>query len=889
VPLSCLDEETIVAFIEARLTPDGVSGVEAHASSCVSCRELLSLAIAATPLGEVAGQPPAEPTNTLANATLARGTSFGRYTILEPLGRGAMGKVYAAYDSELDRKVALKILHTTRDRPDGRRRGRLLREAKAIAKLHHPNVVVIHDAGTIDDRVFLAMEHVDGQTLASWLAQRARTRKEILEVFVAAGRGLGAAHAAGLVHRDFKPQNVMVGNDGGVRVMDFGLARQIGDVDVARSEPDALPSGVNDVIQRSEEPLTRTGDLIGTPLYMAPEQFKTRQADARSDQFSFCVALYRALYGAHPFGGGKLGELIAAVTAGRVRPPPPKSAVPPWLRRALLRGLAVDPAVRWESMDALTAALSRDPARQRRRWLAGAAAAGALIAGFVAVRAPRTAESICRGGPAQLAGVWEPDDGHGGATRRRAATRAAFVNTGVENAADTWDRAARMLDRYTADWLRTYGDTCAATHLRGEQSAEVLDLRMACLQERVGRVKALTDVFVEANATVIEKAVQAASSLPALDRCADVKLLRAVMPPPEDPAVRARVESLRRDLARVRALHDSGQCTAAADAGRKLIADADALGYLPLLAESLTARGRSDCTAHEEILRDCRRAVVVGMASHHDEAVAEAAIAIAHMQADRTTDIARARDWIDIASGVMQGINGAHPVLESWRLQALGLVHSKEGDVDMALATFDRALALIEKTQGVEHLDYAIALSNLGAVLIDNKRFDDALATNRRAALLGEKIGGPDHPLVAMTVINSAEALNALHRYDEAHAASEQALRIWRQAGSNQFLQAYALTTDGEALLGQGRPHEAAARIKEALPLFGNEQTMYLQAARFALARALWESPAERPRALGLARDAKAGYQKLGNLASEVAKVDGWLQTRGEPNPGRRN
>jgi eukaryotic-like serine/threonine-protein kinase len=879
VALGCLDEETIVAFIDARLTPDGVSWVESHASSCASCRELLSLAIAATPAGELAGQPAAEPTNTLAHATLARGTSFGRYTVLEPLGRGAMGKVYAAYDSELDRKVALKILHTTGDGPDGRRRGRLLREAKAIAKLHHPNVVVIHDAGTIDDRVFLAMEHVDGRTLASWLAERARTRQEILEVFVAAGRGLGAAHAAGLVHRDFKPQNVMVGNDGGVRVMDFGLARQIGDVDVAASELDASPSGVDDAIQRSEESLTRTGELIGTPLYMAPEQFKTRRADARSDQFSFCVALYRALYGTHPFGGGKLHELIAAVTAGRVRPPPPKSAVPPWLRRALLRGLAVDPAVRWESMDTLTAALSRDPARQRRRWLAGGAAAGALIAGFVAVRAPRTAESICRGGPARLAGVWEPDDGNAAATSRRSATRAAFVKAGVENAADTWDRAARLLDRYTADWLRMYGDTCAATHLRGEQSAEVLDLRMACLRERLGRVKALTDVFVEANATVIENAVQAVSSLPTLDRCGDVTLLRAVMPPPEDPKARARVESLGLDLARVRALLASGQCGAAAATGQALIAAADELGYLPLLADSLTASVRSQGCVHESIFGATRRAVLVGLASRHYEAAAEAAINLAHMTADRTPDVARAREWIDLAGAVMQGMGGTHPILETWRLQALAYVYAKEGNDSKALETYEKARTLTEKTQGREHIDYANIVNSIGVFLVDRRRYEDALVYYRRTTELAATVGGPDHSLVALAHFNSAEALNALHRYDEARVAAEQALAIWRRAGSSAFYRACASTMLGEALLGQGHLRDAATRLEKALALFQEPaSTQYPPAARFALARALWESPAERPRALGLAREAKAGYQKLGNLPSEVAKVDGWLQ-----------
>jgi serine/threonine protein kinase len=296
--------------------------------------------------------------------------------VLEILGRGGMGEVYAAYDPELDRKIALKILHAGGPANDSRGRSRLLREAKAIAKLRHPNVIAVHDAGTLDDRVFLAMEHVEGMTLGAWLAERPRTRQEILNVFVAAGRGLEAAHAAGLVHRDFKPQNVMVGRDGDVRVMDFGLARSIDEEPEPVPGPAALAAAQSDLAVsagapgRAALPLTRTGELVGTPLYMAPEQFRAERTDARTDQFSFCVALYQALYGAYPFAGAGFGELMAAVNGGQVQPPPAKSAVPPWLRRILLRGLSVDPAARWPSMQVLTAALGRDPARRRNRWLA---------------------------------------------------------------------------------------------------------------------------------------------------------------------------------------------------------------------------------------------------------------------------------------------------------------------------------------------------------------------------------------------------------------------------------------------------------------------------------------------------------------------------------------
>ena len=216
--MSCVNEDTIVAFIDARLPPTRIAHVEAHVRACASCHELLSLALAAAPAPkrpapESLGADQFQPAPS-GGGILTRGTSFGRYTVLGPLGRGGMGDVYAAYDPELDRKVALKVLRTRGDVSDERRRGRLLREAKAIARLRHPNVVVVHDAGTVGDRVFLAMEYIDGQTLETWLAEPTRTRQQVLDAFIGAGLGLAAAHAAGLAHRDFKPQNVMVGSDG---------------------------------------------------------------------------------------------------------------------------------------------------------------------------------------------------------------------------------------------------------------------------------------------------------------------------------------------------------------------------------------------------------------------------------------------------------------------------------------------------------------------------------------------------------------------------------------------------------------------------------------------------------------------------------------------------
>ena len=276
--------------------------------------------------------PPSEPSAD--DVALAKGESLGRYVVLGLLGRGGMGEVYAAYDPELDRKIAVKLLRagggTGTIGSDGRTR--LLREAQAIARLSHPNVVVVYDVGTFKESIFIAMEFVEGNTIGYWLQAADHKWREVLDVYLAAGRGLAAAHEAGLVHRDFKPENVMLTTAGQVRVMDFGLARvQAGvaddpaaedPVEVAaraaalattlggvlddrtmklgsgtRSRPAAFSSSGHVLALK----LTQTGAILGTPAYMAPEQLEGRRSDGQADQFSFCVALYRALYGAHPF------------------------------------------------------------------------------------------------------------------------------------------------------------------------------------------------------------------------------------------------------------------------------------------------------------------------------------------------------------------------------------------------------------------------------------------------------------------------------------------------------------------------------------------------------------------------------------------------------------
>jgi Tol biopolymer transport system component/tRNA A-37 threonylcarbamoyl transferase component Bud32 len=299
-----------------------------------------------------------------------RGSTLGRYIVLNKLGGGGMGVVYAAYDPELDRKVAVKLLRaeTASHRKDSNARERLLREAQAMARLSHPNVIPVYDVGTLGEQVFIAMELIDGRTLKDWLKEKQRGAREVLDVFIQAGKGLAAAHAAGLVHRDFKPDNVLIGCDGQVKVLDFGIARAVEDLaSGAPTLPQKLEAQGPSTPRVLEVQLTKTGMFLGTPAYMAPEQLLGKATDARTDQFSFCVALYEALYGERPFDGSGVDALTHQVTKGEVKEPSKSSRVPSWVRQVLLRGLRPNPKERFPSMDALLRELGQSPPVARRR------------------------------------------------------------------------------------------------------------------------------------------------------------------------------------------------------------------------------------------------------------------------------------------------------------------------------------------------------------------------------------------------------------------------------------------------------------------------------------------------------------------------------------------
>jgi len=480
----------LIEFVGRRLARDRTEHIERHLAECEPCRALVSATVrgdlitdckpASDPAFAATVAPSTDrdpPTVEDERPTLPRGTTIGRYVVLSFLGRGGMGVVYRAYDPDLNRQVAIKVVGLRELSDDSREpaRQRLLREAQALAKLSHPSVVAVYDVGTVGDDVFIAMELVEGVTLRGWLAERRRSKREILAVFHAAGKGLAAAHQVGVVHRDFKPDNVMVGADGRVRVLDFGLAR-FGE-SAPRTSRRSLPA-----IAAGSSEITQAGTVLGTPAYMSPEQDAGLEAEPASDQFSFCVALYEALFGYLPHRGDSYPELVASRADAEIVSPPTRSGVPSRVRRAVLIGLRPTPAHRYASLDALLDDL-KPRALTSPRAIAVAAvtllAIGAGSSWFVARSTAAPMGPQCEFAGSDVARVWNP--------ARRAQLAVAFAGTPRGAAAAV--QVTGALDRWTGDWVNARTKLCELSQTGNGLEEPKFAEQLQCLQRRLNELE----------------------------------------------------------------------------------------------------------------------------------------------------------------------------------------------------------------------------------------------------------------------------------------------------------------------------------------------------------------------------------------------------------------
>ncbi len=818
--------------------------------------------------------------------------SIGRFTIVRELGAGSMGTVYVAYDDELDRRVAIKVIHTGKDggsqmsaktRAKAKAKAALVearvrREAMALARLSHPNVVQIYEVGeapavgldgSVDPErspIYLAMEYVEGITLRTWLEEAKREGRDdwrsAVGVLSQAGQGLAAAHRAGLIHRDFKPDNVILGDDGRVRVLDFGLARphvsddEALDVGEAR-QPTTVPgeAQAKDIVGRlAEAPrysesgtaLTRTGMLIGTPRYMSPEQLFRQAADARSDIFSFALVLYEALYHQYPFPAKDVRGIILRVSGGEVEPPPRSTKVPAWIHRVLLRGLQIEADDRFASMDEFLLALRRDPT-QARRQAVGTALTTFLIGGAaLAWNLQAPPESACADAHGALVGIWDEERGE--------ALRERFVATEAPYAEAAAERSREALDDYAERWATLRRETCEA-HAGGLASDTRFDRQIACLNRRLRGLDALASVLIDGDGEALSHADEMVSALGALELCVDADSHPGDFAPPDDPEQAADVEAIRGSLERVRTLDLAGHYTTAANDAMVLLSAAEATGYEPVSAEVRYWNGllqgrvgdleqaeatlsrtlaQSFALGHQELAADTSLALlaVIDDAGRYDEALrwapyAEALLQRAHPSAERRTTLQVAIAKVELHHGDYQAaterleqtldqrsaeLSPDHPdVVPIYA--ALAKVHQERHELDQALPLLRRALGILEDNLGPEHPRCATILDDLGGVLGMQGDYAEAELNLRRALDLRERALGPDHLLVGETLNNLGLVLSNLRRTEEAEGTFLRAIAVIEGAAGREH------PSLGYPLNGLAVMHLESDRCAEAIPL----------------------------------------------------------------------
>jgi len=721
---------------------------------------------------------------------------IGAFILLERVGEGRMGVVYAAYDEKLDRKVAVKIQRAgLGDAPEHGHR--LLREAHALARLCHPNIVQVFAAGDVEGRWFIAMEFVRGRTLRRWLAEPRGDWRETLAVYLQAGRGLAAAHAVGLVHRDFKPDNIMLGDDGRVRVLDFGLARA--------HEFETQPASDGELPVE----LTATGQILGTPAYMAPEQFLGLPIDARADQFSFCVAVWEALFHGRPFVGDGFAGLRDSVLAGRIQEPSGGARIPPWLRRALTRGLSRAPEARFASLDALLEALSPGPP-QRRRWLAvvgGLATLGAASAGAFALR--ETPGERCSASAMQR-----------GAALFDASTRGALRQ--AVTAAHSGVLAQRLehrIDASITDWQDTLRETCEATFVRGEQSAGRMDLRMDCLRGQARELTAQLRLFAAGEPEVIDRAFEALDRLPSPARCVDPET--AALAEPEDPATRAVVAELRGESIEIAALARVGREREALPRAIAVLERARTTGHSPVIAETQVQLGelRARLDQYTTAAAELFAALTIARRGGYRQVVLRAMAGLAEVDGVRLSRTQEGLRWLDMAEAEL-GDPRSDPALAAELLDHRGAIDLFNNDHTAASAALHRGIELADANLGAGHTTTVSLRIRLARLLWSLARYDESAAVLELARVAVIRDLGEDHPKVA-------DVLDELGRLELLQSRHEAALALYRRStglrlrarGERHSSLAISLNGEAVALCGLDRFPEAGPRFEQALAL----------------------------------------------------------------------
>ncbi|MGV3622252.1 MAG: tetratricopeptide repeat protein, partial [Archangium sp.] len=741
------------------LPAEDAARIAAHLERCESSRRVVAMLMKASSRSRSSSDS-IEPTPHLALAT-----HVGRYELSRFVGAGAMGMVFEAQDPALHRRVALKVMRSSTSQ---RAQELLQREAQVMAKLSHRHVATVFDAGVHETRSWVAMEFIEGRTLRGWLAEGTHGPRAILERLLEAGRGLEAAHAAGVIHRDFKPDNVLIdARDGGRAVVtDFGLSLA------------------------SREVSQSGRALVGTPAYMAPEQ-RAGVADARSDQFSFAVTAVEAFT-------GQRGEADMNVTQARV---------PRALRAPLTRALKSDPSARWPDMTALLAAMT--PARRESRVLAGAAALAVTGLAAVGSLSWRRAH-VCDDAGIGVTAIWTP--------AARENITSTFLATKVPFAPVAAAGLTAELDRWVDHWRGHAVDACEDTELRREQSGESMDLRRACLDARLQEFSSLLSALSTADAEVVKHADQIVARLSPLSACDDVKALRAPIPLPASPTQAARITGLRDALSNASGLRVTSQFKEARAALATIEADALDAGYRPLEADVLVQLGMLDAELEQFDSAEDRlhRALVAAQAGGHTRAAAQAWIALTLLEGIQRGHPAEAHRSAELASAASERL-GKPAALEGAISTNLGTVLAREGRHEEARAAYERSLQLARDDDAESHT-IAQALNAIGAQERHLRNPDAALKRHQEALALITRDYSATHPSVAPIMKNIGNVHLEAGRFDEALEWYGKTIAVQTDAfGAESLEVADTQSNVAGALLRQGKMKEAEPLLRAAI------------------------------------------------------------------------
>ncbi len=809
--MACLRDHQLQAFAEqlAKKLPVDLKHRD-HIRGCVRCQaELRRYTITDPETNEAppgtqeattALQAPYVPTPPLDD--IDRGVAISRYVVLNKLSHGPMGVVFVAYDPELDRRVALKLLRNdVQGVDDAARRSRFFREAQALARVTHPNVITIFDIGSYGPYAFLAMNFVEGVTLAKWLKAQPRSAEEVLALFEKAGDGLAAAHAAKLVHHDVTPHNVLVSQSGEVFVTDFGLARAI---DSGAHPPITVPQPA---LQTNDFPSLQ---MLGTPRYMAPEQLDGQPVDARGDQFSFCASLFEALFGEVPFPGATVPEIQQRMSSNAMHVPASRKHVPPRAWQALMRGLSINPAARFPSMETLLDDLRSAPKNPRRLLYVRAAMGvlGALALGtWAGVAARSFTTQKCQDASTRFA-AW--DEG------RRQQVRGVLSAAKAEYAQETASKVDNTLTHYAESWARTFTEACMAARVRKEQPAARFELQSDCLEKRRREFSALVTLLAEGQVD-ISNAANATQELTAPSVCADSAALEQNAST-QGGGTQPVPTALNDVLGQIKALYSAGRFAESLKKATALVAQARTAGNAPFTAEALYWLGKlqsqvGDLVAAEPVLLE---ASLTAQASRSDQVAV-----LALSQLGRNTGSGRglyeeASLYHQQAKALLSRVNDNGELTARLLYDWAASLSAQDRAVE-AIGLLEQAVGLSSQLQGDAHVDTLLYLDALGDALHDSERIDEALVFHERAKEARLQLFGKSHPQLTSSYYRLAISYADSNRPAEAEAWFQRALEQIRAVDQKDLISATTFTNYAQFLLRQKNFSAARTLVEKAI------------------------------------------------------------------------